>query len=58
MMLKNRVKKDQQRQDLFHKFKEDLKMMREERMFLQNLKCLPEDRLLGFGKISLYQVVV
>jgi hypothetical protein len=50
MMLKNRVKTMQARLDRFNEFKSQLDMMKSERLFLENLGCLPKDRMINFGK--------
>jgi hypothetical protein len=52
MMLKNRVKTLQARLDRFNEFKSQLDMIKSERLFLENLGCLPKDRLISFGKSS------
>ncbi|KAI8331447.1 hypothetical protein EDC96DRAFT_527175 [Choanephora cucurbitarum] len=48
MMMKNRVKVQQARLDRFNLFKQQLEMIRSERLFLSQLDCLPRDRLRGF----------
>ncbi|OBZ82552.1 hypothetical protein A0J61_09402 [Choanephora cucurbitarum] len=48
MMMKNRVRVQQARLDRFQLFKQQLEMIRSERLFLTQLNCLPRDRLRGF----------
>ncbi|KAG2192895.1 hypothetical protein INT46_008903 [Mucor plumbeus] len=48
MMIKNRVKANQVRIDKFQSYKLQLEMIRGERTFLQNLGCLPKDKLMGY----------
>ncbi|CEP06920.1 hypothetical protein [Parasitella parasitica] len=48
MMIKNRVKATQKKIDKYNDLKLQLEMVRGERLFLQNLKCLPKDRLYNY----------
>lgn len=52
MMIKNRVKANQVRIDKFQSYKLQLEMIRGERTFLQNLRCLPKDKLMNYGKLK------
>lgn len=54
MMIKNRVKANQVRIDKFQSYKLQLEMIRGERTFLQNLGCLPKDKLMNYGKLKGY----
>lgn len=49
MMLKNRVKKSQERVDRWNELKDQLSMIEGEKKFLNHLRCLPKDQLSGFG---------
>ncbi|KAL9543604.1 hypothetical protein PS6_009189 [Mucor atramentarius] len=48
MMIKNRVKAVQARIDKFQQYRGQLDMIRGERLFLQHLNCLPQDKLSGY----------
>jgi hypothetical protein len=50
MMMKNRVKTNQARLDRYYRYTSELEMIKAERIFLQTLGCLPEDKLKDFGK--------
>ncbi|RCH94023.1 hypothetical protein CU098_002443, partial [Rhizopus stolonifer] len=53
MMLKNRVKTIQGRLDRYSMFKSQLGMIQSERLFLEQLGCLPQDKLKGYGKLPI-----
>ncbi|OAD03551.1 hypothetical protein MUCCIDRAFT_163110 [Mucor lusitanicus CBS 277.49] len=48
MMIKSKVKATQTRIDKFQQYRAQLDMIRGERLFLQHLKCLPQDNLNGY----------
>lgn len=53
MMIKNRVKTNQTRLDRYYRYTSELEMIKSERMFLETLGCLPEDKLKDYGKLSI-----
>lgn len=58
MMIKNRVKAVQARIDKFQQYRGQLDMIRGERLFLQHLNCLPQDKLSGYGKFKKRELLI